>query len=232
MVLKKKDGFRIRVERVKKKKKRVRCGDASESHSPDYKAHQRPYMRQDTALNRRSARILGAPQFEDGQWRGVGCLHIREFGPISLWDSPSSQCQAGPEVVAVPRREPLDPARLSGISSHVQPFNDTWNIGSVCLTTALPVSFFVFSAVDHHQETTPYHRSSTSANAVTKPRPGHALNPLSCIPPPSPAPSSIPITPYSINTNTHYSTPPVPDSSTSQAAPSSLLPIAVLASKA
>lgn len=108
MVSKKKDGFRIRIERVKKKKKRVRCGDASESHSPDYKAHQRPYMRQDTALNRRSARILGAPQFEDGQWRGVGCLHIREFGPISLWDSPSSQCQAGPEVVAVPRRELLD----------------------------------------------------------------------------------------------------------------------------
>lgn len=92
--------------------------------------------------------------------------------------------------------------------------------------------FFFFFAVDHHQETTPYHRSSTSANAVTKPRPGHALNPLSCIPPPSPAPSSIPITPYSINTNTHYSTPPVPDSSTSQAAPPSLLPIAVLASKA
>lgn len=124
------------------------------------------------------------------------------------------------------------PARLSGISSHVQPFNDTWNIGSVCLTTALPVFFFFFSAVDHHQETTPYHRSSTSTNAVTKPRPGHALNPLSCIPPPSPAPSSIPITPYSINTNTHYSTPPVPDSSPSQAAPPSLLPIAVLASKA
>lgn len=51
MVSKKKDGFRIRIERVKKKKKRVRYGDASESHSPDYKAHQRPYMRQDTALN-------------------------------------------------------------------------------------------------------------------------------------------------------------------------------------
>lgn len=124
----------------------MRCGDASESHSPDYKAHQRRYKRQDVALNRRSARVPGAPQFEDGLWLGVGCLHIRELGPISCRDSPSSQCQAGPEVVAVPRREPLDPARLSGISSHVHPSTTpgTWEL----FDNGVAIFYFIFFAVD------------------------------------------------------------------------------------
>lgn len=138
----------------------------------------------------------------------VGSLRNRELGPIICWDSPSTQCQAGPEVVAVPRREPLDPARHSGISSHVHPSTTPDN--SRCH------AFVFFFAVNTNQEPIPYHRSSTSANAQTNPRPGHALN--------TALPCAI------INAN--YSTPPVPDSSIPPAAPPSLLAIAVMATTA